>query len=223
MPLIQLKNISKVFGMGDIKVKALDKVNLSIKEGAFTAVNGPSGSGKSTLLNIIGTFDNQTDGEYKFNNVVVDFNNHKQINTMRGKHFGFIFQNYNLLEVLSAVENVEMSIMAINISNKERRQQAEYLLEKVGLQDRMHHYPKELSGGQQQRVSVARSLMGNPKLVLADEPTASLDSKNTFQLIELMQNLNESLNTAFLFSTHDDRLLDKVKNIVELTDGKVIK
>ena len=219
--LLQLKDVTKVFGQGEAKTIALKNVNLTVKAGAFTAVIGPSGSGKSTLLNIIGTIDDPTSGDYIFNYKHVDYNNEKQLNHLRANYLGFIFQNYNLLPVLSAVENVEMSAMESTISAKQLRQQAEYLLEQVGLADKMHNKPSELSGGQKQRVSVARSLMGKPKLILADEPTASLDSDNTFQLVDLMLKLNEELKTAFLFSTHDDRLLSKISDIVNIIDGKI--
>lgn len=221
MALIELTGITKVFPMGDVEVHALKNIDLRIDEASFTAVSGPSGSGKSTLLNIIGTLDTQTAGTYTFDGQVVDYANTKQIDSIRSNDIGFIFQNYNLLPVLSAVENVEMSVIQSNMNATERREQAEYLLEQVGLADRMHNMPSGLSGGQQQRVSVARSLMGKPKMVLADEPTASLDTKNTIQLIEMMLDLNTRLKTTFLFSTHDPTLLKNVRNIVRLVDGEI--
>ena len=219
--LLTLKKITKIFGEGEAKTIALDRVDLTVNEGAFTAVIGPSGSGKSTLLNIIGTIDEPTTGGYLFAGKPVVYSDEAQLNRLRANDIGFIFQNYNLLPVLNALENVEMSAIESNISAKQLREQAEHLLEQVGLADRMYNKPSELSGGQQQRVSVARSLMGKPKLILADEPTASLDSKNTFQLVDLMLKLNEELKMAFLFSTHDDRLLSKINNIVNIADGKV--
>lgn len=221
MALINLKSINKIFIMGEIEVRALNNVDLQVEEASFTAVSGPSGSGKTTLLNVVGTLDSATSGEYYFDGELIDMSNQKQINRIRGNDIGFIFQDYNLLPVLSAVENVEMSVMQSSMGAKERREQAEYLLEQVGLADRMHNMPSGLSGGQQQRVSVARSLMGKPKLVLADEPTASLDTKNTMQLINIMLDLNQRLKTTFLFSTHDLTLLKNVRNIVKLIDGEI--
>ncbi len=222
MALIDLKGIDKIFIMGEIEVRALNNVDLQVQQGSFTAVSGPSGSGKTTLLNIIGTLDTATNGDYYFDTELIDADDQQQINRIRSHDIGFIFQNYNLLPVLSAVENVEMSVMQSSMPAAERRQQAEYLLEQVGLADRMHNMPSGLSGGQQQRVSVARSLMGKPKLVLADEPTASLDTKNTMQLIDMMLELNEKLKTTFLFSTHDQTLLKNVRNIISLVDGEVV-
>ena len=223
MSLIELKNLNKTFGSGDAFVQALDSVDLTIEYGAFAAVSGPSGSGKSTLLNIIGLLDQPTSGEYLFDGKLINYDDQKRINQIRSHNLGFIFQNYNLLPVLTVLENVEMSALQSISSNSERKKQAQLLLDQVGLSDKLNSFPNQLSGGQQQRVSVARSLMGSPKLVLADEPTANLDSSNTFKLIELMKSLNQKLNISFLFSTHDNRILDNVNNIINLTDGRVDK
>ena len=223
MSLIELKNLNKTFGSGDAFVQALDSVDLTIEYGAFAAVSGPSGSGKSTLLNIIGLLDQPTSGKYLFDGKLINYDDHKRINHIRSHNLGFIFQNYNLLPVLTVLENVEMSALQSISSNSERKKQAQLLLDQVGLSDKLNSFPNQLSGGQQQRVSVARSLMGSPKLVLADEPTANLDSSNTFKLIELMKSLNQKLNISFLFSTHDNRILDNVNNIINLTDGRVDK
>ena len=223
MSLIELKNLNKTFGSGDAFVQALDSVDLTIEYGAFAAVSGPSGSGKSTLLNIIGLLDQPTSGEYLFDGKLINYDDKKRINQIRSYNLGFIFQNYNLLPVLTVLENVEMSALQSISSNSERKKQAQLLLDQVGLSDKLNSFPNQLSGGQQQRVSVARSLMGSPKLVLADEPTANLDSSNTFKLIELMKSLNQKLNISFLFSTHDNRILDNVNNIINLTDGRVDK
>ncbi len=220
--LIKLNKISKTFGEGIKEVKALKNINLEIETGAFTAVSGPSGSGKSTLLNVIGLLDNADNGEYYFDGVKIDSNNEAHINHLRAFDLGFIFQDFNLLPVLTALENVEMSALSSIPNAAQRKTQAQYFLEQVGLKDKINVFPHQLSGGQQQRVSVARSLMGESKLILADEPTANLDSENTFILIDLMKKLNQELGTAFLFSTHDDRLLDKVSNTINLLDGELV-
>ncbi len=220
--LIKLNKISKTFGEGIKEVKALKNINLEIETGAFTAVSGPSGSGKSTLLNVIGLLDNADNGEYYFDGVKIDSNNEAHINHLRAFDLGFIFQDFNLLPVLTALENVEMSALSSIPNAAQRKTQAQYFLEQVGLKDKINIFPHQLSGGQQQRVSVARSLMGESKLILADEPTANLDSENTFILIDLMKKLNQELGTAFLFSTHDDRLLDKVSNTINLLDGELV-
>ncbi|MBA5249633.1 MAG: ABC transporter ATP-binding protein [Gammaproteobacteria bacterium] len=220
--LIQLKQITKTFGTGVTKVNALKGINLEIEAGAFTAVSGPSGSGKSTLLNIIGLLDDASAGDYYFDGVKINNKDENYINHLRAFDLGFIFQDFNLLPVLTALENVEMSALASISDAKKRRIQAQYFLEQVGLKEKMNAFPHQLSGGQQQRVSVARSLMGESKLILADEPTANLDSENTFILIDLMKKLNQELGTAFLFSTHDDRLLDKVNNTINLLDGELV-
>lgn len=222
MSLISLKNISKTFGTGVAEVKALKGVDLEVEAGAFTAVSGPSGSGKSTLLNIIGLLDDATSGVYYFDGIKIDNNNEDHINHLRAFDLGFIFQDFNLLPVLTALENVEMSALASIPNAQQRREQAHYFLEQVGLKDKTNAFPNQLSGGQQQRVSVARSLMGESKLILADEPTANLDSENTFILIDLMKKLNKELGTAFLFSTHDERLLNKVNNTLHLLDGALL-
>jgi putative ABC transport system ATP-binding protein len=222
MSIVTLKNITKTFGIGDLAFNALNDINLSIDTSAFTAVSGPSGSGKSTLLNIIGSLDTPTQGEIFFNNQKIDFSNSKKINDIRNFDLGFIFQNFNLLPVLTAVENIEIAALQSISSTKERKKQARILLAQVGLSDKENSFPYELSGGQQQRVSVARALIGNPKLILADEPTANLDSKNTFILIDLMKRLNKELHIAFLFSTHDERLLKNVTTTIKLIDGKIV-
>jgi putative ABC transport system ATP-binding protein len=193
-----------------------------VDAGAFTAVSGPSGSGKSTLLNIIGLLDDATSGEYYFDGEKIDNSNEQHINHLRAFDLGFIFQDFNLLPVLTAQENVEMSALSSISNAQERKAQAQHFLEQVGLEDKMNAFPNQLSGGQQQRVSVARSLMGESKLILADEPTANLDSENTLKLIELMRKLNQDLGTAFLFSTHDERLLAKVNNTIKLLDGEIV-
>jgi putative ABC transport system ATP-binding protein len=221
--LIKLENISKVFNNGDISVTAVDEVDLEIDKYSFIAISGPSGSGKSTLLNIIGLIDTATTGKYYFDGNLVDHNNSNQINLLRSNDLGFIFQNFNLLPVLTATENLQISSLYSIKSSKERKEKAEHLLEQVGLIDKKDNFPNQLSGGQQQRVAIARALMRNAKLVLADEPTANLDSTTALNIIELMQKLNQDLGCVFLFSTHDEKLLNQVNTIIKIKDGRLVK
>jgi putative ABC transport system ATP-binding protein len=221
--LIKLENISKVFNNGDISVTAVDEVDLEIDKYSFIAISGPSGSGKSTLLNIIGLIDTATTGKYYFDGNLVDHNNSNQINLLRSNDLGFIFQNFNLLPVLTATENLQISSLYSIKSSKERKEKAEHLLEQVGLIDKKDNFPNQLSGGQQQRVAIARALMRNAKLVLADEPTANLDSTTALNIIELMQKLNQDLGCVFLFSPHDEKLLNQVNTIIKIKDGRLVK
>lgn len=221
MCLINLCNISKVFGNGQLTINALNSINLKIEKGSFTAISGPSGSGKSTLLNIMGLLDIPTKGEYYFDNKLINYNHAEKLDYLRSNELGFVFQNFNLLPVLTALENVQMSALYSVTSKKKRKLQAKYLLKQVGLLARQNSFPNQLSGGEQQRVAVARALMGNPKLILADEPTANLDSDNTFRLINLMKKLNKESGIAFLFSTHDERVLKNVNQVIKMTDGRI--
>ncbi len=217
--LLDIQNVSKTFYRGGDTVKALDGVSFSLERGTFAAVSGPSGSGKSTLLNIVGTLDRPDSGSVTLEGQGIDYFDEDKLEVIRANCFGFIFQNFNLIPVLSALENVEMPLYGSDLSAAQRRDKATQALEAVGLADRIEHRPNQLSGGQQQRVAVARALAGNPELVLGDEPTANLDSKSAFKLLDVMEKLNQDFGTAFLFSTHDPRILERAKSVFTLDDG----
>jgi putative ABC transport system ATP-binding protein len=219
---LHASNLHKLYAFGDISVSALRGVDITIEQGDFAALCGPSGSGKSTLLHLLGLLEAPTQGEISLDGLVVDHGSIEVLDKLRRERLGFVFQNFNLVPVLSAVENVELPLLMTSMSSVERRQRAENLLEAVGLADRMSHRPKQLSGGQQQRVAVARALVNSPLLVLADEPTASLDSQTAAQLLDLMGSLNQQLGTAFLFATHDLRVVERAKKLFTLCDGRVV-
>ncbi len=217
--LIDIKGVCKNFGRGGDVIKALVDVSITLEKQTFAAVSGPSGSGKSTLLNIVGTLDRPDEGSVSLDGEEIDYFNESALERIRAQRLGFIFQNFNLIPVLSAVENVEMPLYGNNMNAAERHEKASEALDAVGLADRLTHRPNELSGGQQQRVAVARALAGDPELVLGDEPTANLDIKSAFLLLDVMEKLNQDFGTAFLFSTHDPRILDRAKTIFILEDG----
>jgi putative ABC transport system ATP-binding protein len=221
MALIEIKKVSKIYDGTAVPVKALSKVELSIDTGEFTAIVGPSGSGKTTLLNIIGGLDIPSDGNIVVNNVDLSFYKTDELVNFRLHHIGFVFQAYNLIPVFTAKENVEFIMLLQKVSKQEREDRARELLEKVGLGDRINSRPSELSGGQQQRVAVARALASKPSFVLADEPTANLDSQTAESLLDLMEELNEKNNMTFVFSTHDAKVIARAHRIVTLEDGKV--
>lgn len=222
MAIIELKNLSKSYLDSDRELMAVNHVDLSIEQGEFTAIVGPSGSGKTTLLNLIGGLDAPSSGEVVIDNTVITELNDKALIDFRLHHIGFVFQAYNLIPVLTAKENVEF-IMLLQEQNKAAREErAIQLLNEVGLEDKIKKRPGELSGGQQQRVAVARALASRPKFVLADEPTANLDSSSTATLLDIMARLNKEENTTFIFSTHDQRVIDRARRIVYLEDGKII-
>ncbi len=214
-----MKDVKKDYKMGEVTVEALKNVNLTLIEGEFVAVYGPSGSGKTTLLNIIGTIDNPSSGKiYIHGEDVFSFNDNK-ITEMRNKTISFIFQKFNLIPVLSAFENVLLPLQIKGIYGKEARDKAMLRLAEVGLADFIHHRPDKLSGGQQQRVAIARALVTQPSIVIADEPTANLDSVTSKKIMTLMRQLNEKEKTTFIFSTHDQRILDQVDRLISLEDG----
>ncbi len=219
-PLLEIRNLCKSFSRGDDTIVALDNVSITLEKKAFAAVSGPSGSGKSTLLNIIGTLDRPDNGTIWFEQEQVNFFDESRLEIVRSTRLGFIFQDFNLIPVLNALENVELPLYGRNYSVAERRKMAADALDSVGLGDRMEHRPNQLSGGQQQRVAVARALAGNPQLVLGDEPTANLDTKSAFLLLDVMEKLNRELGTAFLFSTHDPRILERADTVFTLEDGR---
>ena len=222
MPIIELKKLHKIYHEAELEVAAVDGVTLSIEEGEFTAIVGPSGSGKTTLLNLLGGLDSCTSGEVWINSTNITHMKGSRLIDFRLWNIGFVFQAYNLIPVLTAQENVELIMHLQGKSRKEREQRARELLESVGLGERLHSRPNKLSGGQQQRVAVARALASRPRFILADEPTANLDSKSTQMLLDIMERLNHEEHMTFIFSTHDQRVMKKAHRIITLEDGKVI-
>jgi putative ABC transport system ATP-binding protein len=222
MALLSVEGVGKNYRQGDLEVQALTDVNLEIKEGEFAALVGPSGSGKTTLLNIIGGLDSSSKGITLLNDIDISKLKETQLSDFRLFQLGFVFQSYNLVPVLSALENVELVMVLQGRHKKDCRQRANHYLELVGLKDVIHRRPSALSGGQQQRVAVARALAAGPRLVLADEPTANLDSENATALLDIMHSLSHEEKTTFLFSTHDPRVMDRAERIITLQDGKIV-
>lgn len=220
--LVEAVCLHKVYRDGKVETHALKGVDLKLEEGEFMALAGPSGSGKTTLLNLLGGLDNPTEGFVRIGGTRLDRLPPGRLADFRLRNLGFIFQTYNLIEVLTALENVEFPLFLQGVPRRERRKRAEAILEQVGLEDLMHRRPTELSGGQQQRVAVARALVTRPKLVLADEPTANLDTETGLQLIALMRELNERDGVTFLFSTHDPKVIEAARRVVHLRDGRVV-
>ena len=219
MSLIQCKDVAKVFKMGNTKVNILKGISLNVDAGEFVAIVGESGSGKSTLLNILGGIMACDNGEIIINDNHIEKLTENELALFRRNNLGFIFQTYNLLPQLSALENVEMPLIFSGISKNERRTRAKEMLERVGLADRMEHKPAELSGGQQQRVSIARALINNPKVILADEPTGNLDSKTSIEILNLLKELNQTYNMTFLVVTHSQVVYKYADKIVKMEDG----
>ncbi|WP_152287267.1 ABC transporter ATP-binding protein [Flavicella marina] len=221
--VIETKKVNKIFGDGEIAVHALNDVSIEISEGEFTALVGPSGSGKTTLLNMIGGLDNPNSGNVILNAQDIGMLKKNEMTEFRQKNIGFVFQAYNLIPVLSAYENAEFIMLLQGISSQERKERVYKLLEEVGLKGKENNKPGELSGGQQQRVAVVRALAAKPAYILADEPTANLDSTATNDLLDLMYRLNQEENMTFVFATHDQRVIDRAKRVIYLDDGKVVK
>jgi putative ABC transport system ATP-binding protein len=221
MALIELNNVSKIYDGNAFPVKAVDKVNLKIEKSEFTAIVGPSGSGKTTLLNLIGGLDQPTAGKIIVDGTDISTFKPDELINFRLHHIGFVFQAYNLIPVFTAKENVEFIMLLQKIPKSEREQKAIEFLKAVGLQDRINSKPTELSGGQQQRVAVARALASTPSFVLADEPTANLDSVSADSLLDLMENLNRDHKMTFVFSTHDSRVIQRAHRIITLRDGAI--
>lgn len=222
MALVKLIGLKKTYQQGKIAVPALRGIDMEIESGEFTTIFGPSGSGKTTLLNMIGCLDKSTAGDIIFDGHSINNLDNKELAEIRRHNLGFIFQSYNLIPVLTAFENVEFAIRLIDKhSKKTRREKVMNLLEEVGLGDLAERRPNELSGGQKQRVAVARALIKEPKLVLADEPTANLDSETSQEVLEIMQKMNKELNTTFIFSTHDPQVMEYAKRLVEIKDGMI--
>jgi putative ABC transport system ATP-binding protein len=223
MALIKLNKVSRVYEMGETTIQALTDINLEIEPQTFVSFVGPSGSGKTTLLNMIGCLDKPSNGDIKVNNVAVNTFSRREAAIFRGTNIGFIFQNFNLLPVLTVYENVEYPlIMVQNIPQNERRERVLKYLDAVGMTDQKDKYPSQISGGQKQRVAVARALVTDPKMVLADEPTANLDHKSAFMVIQLMRQMQRDLKTTFIFSTHDPKIMKEAEIIYTMEDGRLL-
>ena len=222
MNVIETNNLIKIYQQGDIEVKALNDVSINFQQGEFTAIVGPSGSGKTTFLNSIGGLDTPTSGKVVINNTDITNLKSNELIDFRLRNIGFVFQAYNLIPVLTAKENVEFIMLMQGDSASARKLRAEELLNAVGLSDQINRRPGQLSGGQQQRVAVARALASKPKFVLADEPTANLDSTSTANLLDIMYRLNKEESMTFIFYTHDLRVIDRAKRIITLEDGKIL-
>jgi len=219
--MVEVKNLVKRFPVGNSFFTALNGVNLTFQEGEFVGLVGPSGSGKTTLLNMIGTLDKPTEGDVTVLNRQVNQLSSPQAAQLRKEDMGFIFQSYNLLPVYTVFENVEFPLLLLNIPATERKKRVLETLEWVGLSSKVHSRPPQLSGGESQRVAIARAMVKRPRLVLADEPTANLDSDNSHHILRTMVNLNRDLHTAFIFATHDEKVIGYLRRIIHLEDGKV--
>jgi len=220
--IIKAQNISKTYHETAVPVLAVNDLSLEINEGEFTAIVGPSGCGKTTLLNILGGLDFPSKGEVELAGTKITGMKDSKMIDFRLENIGFVFQSYNLIPVLTAIENIEFIMLLQKIDKKKRHERAMELLDEMGIKEKAHHKPSELSGGQQQRVAVARALASNPRFILADEPTANLDSSSTSNLLDLMARMNEEEKATFIFSTHDQRVIDKAKRIITLEDGKIV-
>lgn len=220
--LLKLKVLQKIYNSSEVVVKAVNGIDINFKEGEFTAIVGPSGSGKTTFLNMLGGLDRPTEGNVKIGGIDIWNLSSRKLIDFRMNNIGFVFQSYNLIPVLTAGENVEFIMQLQGKPKKEREQRTKELLEAVGIGDRIKSRPSKLSGGQQQRVAVARAMASKPEFILADEPTANLDSKATSELLELMSQMNKKYKTTFIFATHDQRVMDKARRIVTIEDGKIL-
>ncbi len=221
--MIKIENLTKIYQLGKTEVVALKNINLEIKEAEFTGVIGPSGSGKTTLLNLIGCIDVPTKGKIYIDGQDITQMNEKQLTFLRRQKIGFIFQTFNLIPVLTVFENVELPLIALGINKMDRYKMVMEMLENVGIKDLAFRKPEDLSGGQRQRVAIARALVKKPKIVLADEPTANLDSETGAKIVELMKYMDEKYNTTFVISTHDPRLINFLEKKVYLIDGRIDK
>ena len=223
MSLVNAKNLAKVYSLGEIKVEALKSVSFEIEPATFISFIGPSGSGKTTLLNLIGCLDKPTSGTLEVADMNTSDLTRKEAAAFRGKNHGFIFQDFNLIPVLTVYENVEYPLLIVqNVPAEERKERVNSLLKTVEMIDQKNKYPDQISGGQKQRVAVARALVTNPRLVLADEPTANLDSKTAFMVIDIMRQMKEEFGVTFIFSTHDPKIVSEVETVYTLQDGILI-
>ena len=220
--IISIKSVSKIYNLGETVVKALDNVSLSIYDNDYISIMGPSGSGKSTLMNIIGCLDVPTKGKYKFKNELISEMDDNQLANNRNEKIGFVFQTFNLLPKLNAMQNVEVPLIYSSLGRKERLERAEEALHIVGLQDRMTHKPNELSGGQRQRVAIARALVNKPSIILADEPTGNLDSKSGNEILKFFSKLHKDGNTIIMV-THEETVAKLSKRRIDIFDGKIVR
>ncbi|HOU25040.1 MAG TPA: ABC transporter ATP-binding protein [Anaerolineae bacterium] len=220
--MIQLDSVTKVYSMGSVEVNALRGIDLKIEPGEFIAIMGPSGSGKSTLMNILGCLDQPSGGSYRLDGLSVAQMNDDQLAEVRNRKIGFVFQNYNLLARTSAIDNVEIPMVYAGVSLADRHRKAVDALKSVGLAERLHHKPNQLSGGEQQRVAIARSLVNEPSIILADEPTGNLDSRTGREIISIFQHLNRDRGMTIIFVTHDPEVAACTRRIVRLRDGLVV-
>lgn len=219
--VIDAHNISKIYNRESIPVYAVNNVHLHVTRGEFTALVGPSGSGKTTLLNLIGGLDRPDEGKIEINGVDITRLPAGRLIDFRLRNIGFVFQSFNLIPVLTAQENVEFVLQLQGVSKKSRDERVHQLFREIGLEDKINSRPAELSGGQQQRVAVARALASRPQFILADEPTANLDSKSASNLLDIMAQLNREENITFIFSTHDQRVIERARRVITLVDGKI--
>ena len=221
MEILRTEKLEKTYQDNGVPVNAIKGIDLKIEKGEFLVIAGPSGSGKTTLLNLLGALDKPTNGKVFFENEDLTQKDKNQLSSIRLHKLGFIFQAYNLIPVLSALENIEFSMMLLGIPENERENKALTLMDELGIKDLAHKRPNEMSGGQQQRVAVARAIVNNPSVVLADEPTANLDSVTAGHLLDLMGQMNKDKNITFIFSSHDKQVMDRAKRLLILKDGKI--
>lgn len=222
-PLIEMKEIIKAYNIGlESEIEILHGIDLKIYEGEFVAIVGESGSGKSTLMNIIGVLDKQTKGEYYLDGIDIKNANEAEMNVIRNKKIGFVFQNFNLIGRTSALRNVELPMLYAGVPAEQRTKRAKELLSKVGIESRMNHMPNELSGGQKQRVAIARSLVNNPAIILADEPTGALDSETSTMVMNIFNDLNKNQGKTIILITHSKEIAEQCPRIVTIKDGKII-
>ncbi|MFC2133464.1 ABC transporter ATP-binding protein [Bacteroidota bacterium] len=223
MEIIRTENLEKTYSDNGVPVHALRGIDLTVDKGEFLVIAGPSGSGKTTLLNVLGALDKPSEGKIFFENEDISEKSRKELSDFRLHKLGFVFQAYNLIPVLTAIENIEFSMMLLGVPDSERRERALSMMDELGIKDLADKKPNEMSGGQQQRIAVARAIINNPTVVLADEPTANLDSKTASVLLDLMQKMNEEKDITFIFSSHDKQVMDRAKRLLILTDGKIDK
>ena len=220
--MVEVRDLHKSYKVGKVLFPALRGINTTIEDGEFTAIAGPSGSGKTTLLNIIGCLDTPTKGQVLINNMDTSELSTKEKAALRKNEIGFVFQTFNLIPVLTAFENIELPLILLDMPAGEKKEKVVNILKEVGLEEFINRRPNEMSGGQQQRVAIARALVKNPSMVLADEPTANLDSTTATEILGLMKELNEKLRTMFIFSTHDFLVMDFASRLIKLRDGKIV-